>query len=100
MSLKEDVNDPHHYLAEVAPKLGQFTITRIARATGMSTSSASKIRSGKQLPHPRHWKALAELSASGGPPASTRSSYCEPIHELRQNAESRYVKHGWTLANR
>ena len=54
-------NDPHYYLAEVAPRLSQLTITQIARATGMSTSSASKFRSGKQLPHPRHWKTLAEL---------------------------------------
>jgi len=56
-------NDPQYYLAEVAPRLSQFTITQIARATGMSTSSASKFRSGKQLPHQRHWKTLAELVA-------------------------------------
>ena len=68
-------NDPRYYLAEVAPKLSQFTITRIARATGMSTSSASKIRSGKQLPHPRHWKTLADLVRHGESTTANASSW-------------------------
>ena len=46
----------------VLPGLRKSTLTEIARATGMSTSSASKVRSGRFVPHPRHWAALAELS--------------------------------------
>jgi len=29
---------------------------------GMSTSSASKVRAGRRVPHPRHWEALKTVS--------------------------------------
>ena len=38
-----------------------MTVTEIARATGMSTSAASKVRAGKRVPHPRHWEGLKVL---------------------------------------
>jgi len=57
-----EVPDREWYLREVLPGLAGVTTTAIADATGMSTSSASKIRAGKQVPHPRWWRILSRLS--------------------------------------
>jgi len=54
--------DREWYLAEVLPGLRGMTATTIAKATGMSTSSASKVRAAKRVPHPRHWEARNSLS--------------------------------------
>jgi CRISPR-associated endonuclease Cas1 len=56
-----EVPDREWYLREVLPGLAGVTTTVIAKATGMSTSSASKIRAGKRVPHPRWWGALVDL---------------------------------------
>jgi CRISPR-associated endonuclease Cas1 len=57
------------YAEHVAPKLVLITLPAIARATGVSTSAASKWRAGRTTPHPRHWSHLAELV--GAEPAKT-----------------------------
>jgi CRISPR-associated protein Cas1 len=59
-----EAHDRERYLREVLPGLAGVSLTAIARATGMSTSAASKIRSGKRVPHPRWWTALSELRRS------------------------------------
>jgi hypothetical protein len=46
---------------EVVPKLGGNPLSAIARATGLSLAACSRIRSGSQIPHTRHWKALLAL---------------------------------------
>lgn len=53
--------DERRYLEEVAPRLATLTLPAIARATGASTSAASKWRAGRTTPHRRHWEALAAL---------------------------------------
>jgi hypothetical protein len=55
-------DDPIWFNREVVPRLRTLTLIQIAKATGMSTSSASKIRSGKRVPHARHWEALAGIA--------------------------------------
>jgi hypothetical protein len=50
------------YIDEIQPTLTKLSLTSIARATGLSTSMASRIRSGKRIPHPMHWDALRRLS--------------------------------------
>jgi ribosomal protein L40E len=55
------------YLEVVAPRLARVTLPAMARVTGASTSAASKWRAGRAVPHPRHWKALAELVGIGEP---------------------------------
>jgi CRISPR-associated protein Cas1 len=45
----------------VLPKLATVTLPAMARATGASTSAASKWRAGRTVPHRRHWATLAEL---------------------------------------
>jgi len=54
------------YLREVLPGLRSVSTVRISRATGMSSSSASKIRAGKRVPHPRWWDALRALTPATG----------------------------------
>jgi CRISPR-associated endonuclease Cas1 len=55
-------HDPEWFRAEILPGLATVTLSRIAKATGMSASAASKIRAGRRIPHPRHWGALATLT--------------------------------------
>jgi CRISPR-associated endonuclease Cas1 len=47
---------------EVLPRLADVPLSKIERATGLSNSSCSRIRSGRMTPHPRHWDALARLA--------------------------------------
>ena len=53
--------DAAWFRSTVQPRLAALTLPAIAKATGASTSAASKWRAGRTLPHPRHWAALAEL---------------------------------------
>ena len=56
--------DREWFIAEVLPGLQGVTLTEIAKATGMSTSAASKVRAGKRVPHPRHWGRLSNLAVA------------------------------------
>jgi CRISPR-associated endonuclease Cas1 len=57
-----EVHDPVAFAELVVPGLAVVTLPSIAKATGMSTSAAAKVRAGRRIPHPRHWPALAELA--------------------------------------
>ena len=57
-----EAHDPAWFASVVVPGLATVTLPSIAKATGMSTSAATKVRSGRRVPHPRHWPALAELA--------------------------------------
>ena len=54
--------DPEVYRSEVLPGLAGVPLSRIMEVCGVAKSSASAIRSGKRVPHERHWGALEELS--------------------------------------
>lgn len=43
---------------DILPKLQSVAVRVIAEAMGSSLSHGSKVRSGKLVPHKRHWKAL------------------------------------------
>ncbi len=49
------------YREKIQPKLATFTVSAIASALGVSKPYATDIRSGKRVPHPRHWETLARL---------------------------------------
>ena len=51
-------------LTAVVLRLKETTLRQLQDATGLSVSGCSMIRSGKRTPHPRHWRALAELVSS------------------------------------
>jgi len=57
--------DEEWYRKVIAPQLATLTLPAIAKATGVSTSAASKWRAGRAVPHPRHWAALATLVEAG-----------------------------------
>ncbi len=65
------MHDPAWFTREVLPGLQGLSLTTIARATGMSTSAASRVRSGKKVPHPRHWEGLAEVVRCYSDPGAT-----------------------------
>ena len=49
------------YLEKIQSALASVSNSAIASRLGVSRCCASRIRSGKGRPHPRHWQALAEL---------------------------------------
>jgi CRISPR-associated endonuclease Cas1 len=53
--------DQETYLQKIQPRLTQVTIPAIRKALDISKGYATNIRSGKCLPHPRHWPALERL---------------------------------------
>jgi hypothetical protein len=53
--------DVEWYAEHIAPNLAVLSLTEIAGALGVSTSSASKFRRGLRVPAPRHWAALSDL---------------------------------------
>ena len=53
---------------QIRPRLIDVSAPRLAAALGVSKLDAVEIRGGRRRPHPRHWRALAELvgGLSGG----------------------------------
>jgi CRISPR-associated endonuclease Cas1 len=62
-----EYHDRDAFAELVVPALAAVTLPAIANATGMSTSAAAKVRSGRRVPHPRHWRALCELAGVAWP---------------------------------
>jgi hypothetical protein len=56
------VPDPLVWTTRILPRLAGVPLSRIQQATGLSVSACSKIRSGKLMPHGRHWAALAQIA--------------------------------------
>ncbi len=55
--------DRSWYIDHVLPGIRALSLTSIAKAVGISTSAASKIRSGQRVPHPRWWKILRDIGS-------------------------------------
>ena len=53
--------DEAWFKREIAPKLDGYSLSQIAKATGLSLAACSRIRAGTRVPHPRHWDALIAL---------------------------------------
>jgi hypothetical protein len=49
------------YLSQIQPRLEGFSNKVIAEVLGVSMSYAADVRKGHRCPHPRHWKALAQV---------------------------------------
>ena len=49
------------YADHVQPHLAGVPLSLLQQATGLSVSACSRIRSGAQAPHQRHWSALQAL---------------------------------------
>jgi CRISPR-associated protein Cas1 len=77
---------------QVLPKLATVTLPAMARATGASTSAASKWRAGRSVPHRRHWPALAELVGVNLP--GGRGPYRVLSTSKRNHTETRRLSDG------
>ena len=53
-----------NYWREIQPKLASVAVLAIRKALGISKVYATNIRTGRRLPHPRHWVTLAELAGA------------------------------------
>jgi hypothetical protein len=53
--------DEDAYRHDILPRLAKFTVKAIRLKLGVSHPYATLIRRGLEIPHPRHWVALAEL---------------------------------------
>jgi len=51
-----------HYQEKVLPLLAGIPLPELEKETGLSNGSCSRIARGLQIPHPRHWAALAALT--------------------------------------
>jgi hypothetical protein len=49
------------YRREIQPRLKGVALSALASALGISIPYAVDVRKGRRVPHPRHWKTLAEL---------------------------------------
>jgi len=49
------------YVKRVQPALADIAKSRIRAALGVSEPYSSAIQTGRRVPHPRHWRALARL---------------------------------------
>jgi CRISPR-associated endonuclease Cas1 len=69
--------DEKVYRWTIQPRLASATVPAIRVAIGVSKPYATDIRSGKRLPHPRHWQALARLVGIG--PSVTDRTESPPV---------------------
>ncbi len=51
----------NRYQAEILPALAAVPLSAMMRATSLSVSACSRIRSGQLIPHQRHWGPLREV---------------------------------------
>jgi hypothetical protein len=58
VSHPETIADPVVFAREILPAIREVPLSELARATGLTHGYLSQIRSGKSVPHRRHWKAL------------------------------------------
>jgi len=61
------------FIATLQPRLGDCTLAAVMAATGVSKQLAATIRSGRHIPHPRHFSALAKLAGIEMPNSIGRS---------------------------
>ena len=54
--------DEAWFKREIVPKLDEFSLKELAKATRLSLAACSRIRAGSVIPHPRHWDALIALA--------------------------------------
>jgi hypothetical protein len=72
------------YLERIQPALAGITCSAIASALGVSVPYAASIRSGRRIPHPRHWERLAGVVEIGLNEAGLEGSSFEAIRDGRR----------------
>ncbi|MDQ3692168.1 MAG: hypothetical protein M3464_00875 [Chloroflexota bacterium] len=62
--------DPETFTRDILPGLAAVPLRAMVEATGLGKSFCSLIRSGRSVPHRRHWPALQALATGESGPAS------------------------------
>ena len=55
------------YWDRIQPRLAELSASKVAAALRVSRPYAVNMRAGRRRPHPRHWRALAELAGVSPP---------------------------------
>jgi hypothetical protein len=63
----DEARPPPEAFAPIRDGLASVKLTAIMAATGLAKSTASQLRSGRAVPHVRHWPALAALAGVNCP---------------------------------
>ena len=87
-SEKPEWLDEQAYLQSIQPRLGGVAVATIRAALCVSKGYATNIRTGKRLPHPRHWPPLARLVGID-PVEEPSRTFAESV-ELHAFAAGRY----------
>ena len=58
--------DVSKYARDIAPSLREVPTHRLVQTTGLSTIYCRQIRTGKRVPHARHWAVLAAIGKEHG----------------------------------
>jgi hypothetical protein len=67
-----EARPPAEAFAPIRDRLASVKLTAIMVATGLAKSTASQVRSGRAVPHVRHWQALEELASAEAASRDTR----------------------------
>ena len=59
--------DPEAFRRQILPRLRRVPAAELARATGLTLAYCYAIRSGRAVPHARHWEALQRVTAAATP---------------------------------
>jgi len=54
--------NPQTFTKKIWPKIRELSVASLTAATGLSGSMCKNIRSGKQVPHPRHWDKFRSVA--------------------------------------
>lgn len=54
--------NPQTFTKEIWPKIRDLSVASLTAATGLSGSMCKNVRSGKQVPHPRHWDKFRSVA--------------------------------------
>lgn len=54
-------SEPEHFTRDILPMLQNVSLSKMAKATGLTEGYCSFVRRGLKIPHRRHWEAFAKL---------------------------------------
>jgi hypothetical protein len=60
------IAEPQLLASEILPLIQGLPLSDLVRATGLTHGYLSQIRSGRKVPHRRHWPRLVEVGTRAG----------------------------------
>src|SRR5262249_23170349 len=75
------------YARDILPRVQGASLVTLMQATGLSRRYCWLIKTGQQVPHPRHWAALISV-LSGAPSPTSDQRQIPALHHLPVTEES------------